>query len=127
MVVLKKTSGSIRVLLKPTPLLLYLSTAKPLSDRYSAICRKGLAGSPVSVACGGMYSFMSGVPPPGIRRTPGNGPSPTEGYVNWASVFNPSPRSITRSLREIVSVLEADAEVIDDRSMIDRRPAIRTL
>jgi len=35
--------SKIVLLVEPTPLLSYRSTAKPLSERYSAISKKGLA------------------------------------------------------------------------------------
>ncbi len=97
------TPSSKIVPFRPIPLLLYRSTAMPLSERYSAICRKGLEGSSVPVTSGGRYSSISVFPEPWTRRTPGKGPSPTEGRVSCASVVTPSPRFITRSLRTIVS------------------------
>jgi fructose-bisphosphate aldolase class I len=42
--------------------------------------------------------FKSIAPEPGMRSTPGNGPTPTAGTVNSAFVFTPLPRSIVRSL-----------------------------
>ena len=60
-----------------------------------AICKSGWTGWGLFLRTYPKDSFLSAAPEPGIRRTPGNGPFPIAGRVNWALVFNPFPKSIT--------------------------------
>ena len=108
---------------RPTPRLLNRRTAMPRDERCSAICRNGLEGSSDPVTSGGRYSFMSIVPLPWRRRTPGKGPVPDFGRVSWASVWRPSSSSMVRSRATYSWAQAPGIDTKKNRTKIKRREA----